>query len=69
MVFKHPGAAQTPKTTDVQPNPQPPSAKPPSGNRRRTRVDAGPPSGQARKLYDQPMSEEAPPKSMLRLGV
>ena len=34
MVLKHPGAAQTPKTTDFQPNPKPPSAKPPSGNRR-----------------------------------
>ena len=34
MVLKHPGAAQTPKTTDLQPNPKHPSAKPPSGNRR-----------------------------------
>ena len=31
---KPPGAAQTLKTTDCQPNPKPPSAKPPSGNRR-----------------------------------
>ena len=35
MVFKPPGAAQTPKTTDFQPNPKPSSAKPPSGNCRR----------------------------------
>ena len=34
MVLKPPGAAQTPKTIDFQPNPKPPSAKPPSGNRR-----------------------------------
>ena len=34
MALKHPGAAQTPKTTDFQPNPKPPFAKPPSGNRR-----------------------------------
>ena len=34
MVLKLPGAAQTPKTTDFQPNPKLPSAKPPSGNRR-----------------------------------
>ena len=35
MALKHPGAAQTPKTTDFQPNANPPSAKPPlSGNRR-----------------------------------
>jgi len=36
MVLKHPGPAQTPKTTDFQPNPKPPFAKPPSGNRRQT---------------------------------
>jgi len=34
MVLRPPGAAQTPKTTDFQPNPKPPSAKPPCGNRR-----------------------------------
>jgi len=32
MVLKPPGAAQTSKTTDFQPNSQPPTAKPPSGN-------------------------------------
>ena len=31
-VLKPPGAAQTPKTIDFQPNPHPPSAKPPSGS-------------------------------------
>ena len=34
MVLKHPGAAQMPKTTDFQPNPEHPSAKHPCGNRR-----------------------------------
>ena len=34
MVLKPPGAAKTPKTTYFQPKPKPPSAKPPSGNRR-----------------------------------
>ena len=39
MVLKPPGAAQTPKTTEFQPKSKPPSAKPPSGNRRNQRVD------------------------------
>ena len=34
MVLKPPGPGQIPKTTDFEPNPEPPSAKPPSGNRR-----------------------------------
>jgi len=35
VVWKPPGPAQIPKTTDFQPNPKPSSAKPPSGTTRK----------------------------------
>ena len=48
--FKAPGAAQTPKATDFQPSPKPPSAEPPSGNRRKV---------QSETCDEQPQTAEA----------
>ena len=62
MVLKPPGAAQTPKTTDFQPNPKLPSAKPPSGNRRlawKPAVSFAPPAVSACAARARPV-ERAP---------
>ena len=74
MALTLPGAAQTPKTTDFQPNPKPPSAKPPSGNRRQKSgamagfwrvVQIPSPDPQlvepwSDKAFDEPWSDEQP---------